>query len=1014
MVVSTYLYLLNEEKVMSLSNQLKSSKKKTAYVLLLLLFASCYVQGALTDALLGTYYYPWHSGSNEFHNNGGIPGYTTLVYHLDPQVLPALGWYSQEDSDTISRHYQWADYAGIDFFVCSYWGINRTTDRVIRNYMFDNPDRGDIKLCVFMEPPLTTANGASVAKMTAEMNHLCDNYFDRPGYFHIDGKPVIFIYVTRAMDNTEFDLCINTFRDVASIKGYDLYIVGDEVWKEANTSIDGPRMDLLDGVSNYDVYGNNRSTPYVTDTVLDTWQTRNAGWRSLAEDRGVEFIPAISPGYNDEAVRPNLACSRKLNNASNEFGTLFSGMIDRLDPDIGMVMVNSWNEWHEDTQIEPTTVSAPSTADDAGGYYTEGLEYEGYGMRYLNLLRKAFVRDEIPIGASASDDNPPGETADEAFDGDVNTKWRDFSMIANGSSYIQYRYIGGATATVTEYAITSANNAQERDPKDWDLLGSNDEGATWDVLDSRTGETFADRLQERSFSISGPASYNIYRLEITAVRNTPGTADSVQLAELELIGVFNPICADLVDLNCDLNVDTDDLLYMAGVWLTDDFTADIAQSADDIVNLVDYSVMARRLGNWLEDDSVAHWRLDDAIGTFAADASGSGYNGTLMNMEDNDWIVGANGHALDFDGTNDYVTTGSVCAAIAGGDITVSAWVKAPAVNSAQQFMISINTSTGDNRLLCGTQPNTATLSLGDTAWHNTTATVIDNTWHHIAYVIEDSADMITVYVDGSFTDSFTSTVSVAATDILSLGQEYDPPMETGDFYKGRLDDVRIYDYALNETQIRRLYDPLGLVAHWKLDEMTGILAADGSVNDYSGTLVNMDDSDWVPGNTGNALDFDGVNDYVVADSVCAAMAGGDVTVSAWIKAPATNPAIQFMIGINASNGNNRLLLGTQADSAKLSLHESGWHDTTATVIDNTWHHIAYVLEDSSDTITIYVDGSDVLSFTSTVSIADDDTLSLGQKYTGATPNYFYDGLLDEVRVYDRALSPTEIAILAQ
>jgi len=209
-----------------------------------------------------------------------------------------------------------------------------------------------------------------------------------------------------------------------------------------------------------------------------------------------------------------------------------------------------------------------------------------------------------------------------------------------------------------------------------------------------------------------------------------------------------------------------------------------------------------------------------------------------------------------------------------------------------------------------------------------------------------------------------------------------------------------------------------GTFVHWKLDETTGAVAADDSANGYDGTLVNMDNSDWVPGNTGNGLDFDGVNDHVVVDGICAAIADGNVTVSAWVNAPALNPATQFMISINSSNGDgNKLLLGTPGNTATLSFADSEpvWHHTTATVIDNTWHHIAYVLEDSADTITVYVDGSEVLSFTSTVSVAASDILSFGQEYdAGMATGDFYNGLLDDVRVYDRALSGAEIATLAQ
>jgi hypothetical protein len=50
-------------------------------------------------------------------------------------------------------------------------------------------------------------------------------------------------------------------------------------------------------------------------------------------------------------------------------------------------MVTSWNEWHEDTQIEPVTPAPATNLDDGGGYYTDGLYYNGYGMLYLNILR---------------------------------------------------------------------------------------------------------------------------------------------------------------------------------------------------------------------------------------------------------------------------------------------------------------------------------------------------------------------------------------------------------------------------------------------------------------------------------------------------------------------------------------------------------------------------------------------------------------------------------------------------
>jgi signal transduction histidine kinase len=88
---------------------------------------------------------------------------------------------------------------------------------------------------------------------------------------------------------------------------------------------------------------------------------------------------------------------------------------------------------------------------------------------------------------------------------------------------------------VSHYALTSANDFPQRDPQDWRLLASNDNGQTWTVLDVRQGELFSERHQRRVFDGHNRTAYNLYRLEIDRVRD-PGTADAVQLAQLEPMG----------------------------------------------------------------------------------------------------------------------------------------------------------------------------------------------------------------------------------------------------------------------------------------------------------------------------------------------------------------------------------------------------------------------------------------------------------------------------------------------
>jgi glycoprotein endo-alpha-1,2-mannosidase len=351
-----------------------------------------FTTASTSDYFVGVYYYPWYH-ENNFHGSGPT-GSNTLVYYLNPQMTPQLGWYDQDDAD-ISQHFKWARYAGIDYFVNSYWGSGTVEDHVLRNHMFNNPDRGDIKLSVFLEPSLTPVDHVvPPAALTAQINYLCDYYFNQSGYFRIDNKPVIFIYVTRAMTDPNLEMCISTIRTAAANKGIgDVYIVGDEVWGWPDSSPSGvARINQMDAVTNYDVYGNLNSQPFVTDSVLDDWQVRNAAWKEFVNGLGKQFIPAVSPGFNDRGVRTgHNPCSRKLNNESSAFGSLFAAMLDRVPESVDtgdMIMVTSWNEWHEDTQIEPAE-PAPATNLDISGtqYYTQGLYYEGYGMRYLNILR---------------------------------------------------------------------------------------------------------------------------------------------------------------------------------------------------------------------------------------------------------------------------------------------------------------------------------------------------------------------------------------------------------------------------------------------------------------------------------------------------------------------------------------------------------------------------------------------------------------------------------------------------
>jgi len=109
--------------------------------------------------------------------------------------------------------------------------------------------------------------------------------------------------------------------------------------------------------------------------------------------------------------------------------------------------------------------------------------------------------------------------SDDAFDGNPSSKWYGWTA---PTGWLQYNFGAGNEQVVKRYTVNCADVAN-RDPKNWNFLGSQD-GATWTTLDSQSNQSFAARFQQNTYNIGNTTAYRYYQIQITANNGATGVA----------------------------------------------------------------------------------------------------------------------------------------------------------------------------------------------------------------------------------------------------------------------------------------------------------------------------------------------------------------------------------------------------------------------------------------------------------------------------------------------------------
>jgi hypothetical protein len=215
------------------------------------------------------------------------------------------------------------------------------------------------------------------------------------------------------------------------------------------------------------------------------------------------------------------------------------------------------------------------------------------------------------------------------------------------------------------------------------------------------------------------------------------------------------------------------------------------------------------------------------------------------------------------------------------------------------------------------------------------------------------------------------------------------------------------------QTAEAAMIEPIheGLVGWWRFDEGEGNIAKDSSGNNNEGTIYG---ATWTDGKYGKALSFDGVDDYVLISNSPSLQVTGNLTISFWVYLNSLS-STQVVV----SKMWHEYIVKIMANGAVYFEHQgsAGW-ECVANVLppgsmtSGTWIHVAVVRDMSTMTVTGYKNGvaNAPRSFTKTPAPTSYN-VNIGRETDGY---YKLNGILDEVRIYNRALSQTEINELSQ
>ncbi len=465
-------------------------------------------------------------------------------------------------------------------------------------------------------------------------------------------------------------------------------------------------------------------------------------------------------------------------------------------------------------------------------------------------------------------------------------------------------------------------------------------------------------------------------------------------------------------------------------------------------------------------DQIVSWWDADGGGPDARDLLGENPGTYFGNATTAPGIVG---HAFSLDGSGDYIEIPHSSTFDHTNSVSVDFWMQSNGPQGESLYLV-VDKSHGFTDFTGWVfQGNTSTGRLGfafgnGSNFNNSvlsTTPMLDGLVHHVAGTFDGAT--LRLYVDGQLQSSGTTSGTIATNNRpIHIGAAWGAGSPER-FFNGLVDEVHVYDSVLTDEQIQAIYDAgssgvckddadsdgdgvldvvdncpsvpnpnqedsngngvgdactdcvdplLSLVSWWDGDG--GGPAVRDLLAENPGAFVNG--AAVAPGVVGDALSFDGVDDYVEIPDSPSLQQTDSITVNFWMKAAGPQPGVQYLV-MDKTHDFSTDFAGWvfNGDTASGVLYWGfcdgtncgSYVETSTNMLDGAFHHVAGTFDGS--TLRIYVDGYlEEAKATSSVIATNNRPVHIGA-WLGGFPRRYFNGLIDEVQILDSVLTDQEV-----